>query len=226
MLEFVLYALFLGFMLSLVLIGPAFFLLIETSLTKGWKAAIALDAGVVLSDIVCIAAAYFGAKDLAIYIETHPSLFKIGGFIIMVYGGFMYKSKPALHINNAAVVSQNYFKTFVNGFLLNILNIGIVIFWFVIVGWVTITYPKNYEFFLFMGIALATFFSIDLSKIFLAKKFQERMSDELVYKIRKYIGIALLIFGFIIILKGFFSFQGIEIEGVLPANALNRLPNK
>lgn len=221
MIEFVLTALALGFMLSLVLIGPAFFLLIETSLTKGWKAAIALDAGVIVSDIVCIAVAYYGAKDLATYIETHPSLFKIGGFIIMIYGAFMYKSKPALHINNAAVVSHNYFKTFVNGFLMNMLNIGIVVFWFVIVGWVTITYPEDYEFLLFMGIALATFFGIDLSKIFLAKKFQERMSDKLVYKIRRYIGIALLIFGFIIILKGFYSFEGLEIEEVLPSAPFN-----
>lgn len=214
MIEFVLYAMLLGFMLSLVLIGPAFFLLIETSLTKGWRSAIALDAGVIIADLVCIVVAYYGAKDLATFIETHPSLYKIGGFIIMVYGGFMYFSKPALHINNSAVVSQNYIKTFVNGFLMNMLNIGIVIFWFVIVGWVTINYPKPVEFVLFMGIALATFFAIDLAKIFLAKRFQERMSDALVYKIRKFIGVALLIFGLIIVLKGFFSFE--KIEKVIP----------
>ena len=214
MVEFVLFAMLLGIMLSLVLIGPAFFLLIETSLTKGWKAAVALDSGVIVADLICIAIAYFGAKDLATYIETHPSLYKIGGFIIMVYGGFMYFSKPALHINNSAVVSQNYVKTFVNGFLMNILNIGIVMFWFVIVGWVTINYPKTFEFLLFMGIALATFFAIDMAKIFLAKKFQERMSDALVYRIRKFIGIALLIFGLVILLKGFYSFE--RIENVLP----------
>ena len=214
MIEFVLYAMLLGIMLSLVLIGPAFFLLIETSLTKGWRAAISLDAGVIFADLLCIAIAYFGAKDLANYIETHPSLYKIGGFLIMVYGGFMFFSKPALHINNAAVVSHNYVKTFVNGFLMNILNIGIVMFWFVIVGWVTINYPKTYEFVLFMGIALFTFFAIDLSKIFLAKKFQERLSDEIVYKIRKFIGIALLIFGLFILLKGFYSFD--KIEKVIP----------
>lgn len=219
MIELVLSALLLGCMLSLVLIGPAFFLLMETSLTKGWKAAIALDLGVILSDVICIAVAYYGAKDLAVYIETHPSLYRIGGFIIMVYGGYMIMSKPLLHINKSAVVSHNYFKTFINGFLMNILNIGIVIFWFVIVGWVTIAYQTKYEFLMFMGIALATFFAIDLSKIFLAKKFQEKMSDKLVYKIRKYIGIMLLTFGFVIILKGFISFDG--IEEVLPSNPMN-----
>lgn len=216
MIEFVLYAILLGVMLSLVLIGPAFFLLIETSLTKGWRAALTLDAGVLTADLLCILIAYYGAKDLSNFIETHPSLYKIGGFIIMVYGAYMYFSKPVLHVNKSYVVSHNYFKTFANGFLMNMLNIGIVIFWFVIVGWVTINYPKAYEFVLFMGIALITFLSVDLAKIFLAHKFKERLSDALVYKIRRILGIALLIFGLVILLKGFFSFD--KIEKVIPTS--------
>ncbi|MXV38719.1 LysE family transporter [Flavobacteriaceae bacterium Ap0902] len=214
MIEFVLYAILLGIMLSLILIGPSFFLLIETSLTKGWRSALALDAGVILADIVCIVFAYYGAKDLSIFIETHPGLYKIGGFLIMIYGGYMYFSKPVLHVDKSHVVSHNYFKTFANGFLMNLLNIGIVIFWFIIVGWVTIKYPKDYEFLLFIGIALLTFLGIDLAKIFLANKFKERMSDALVYKIRRVLGIALLIFGLVILLKGFFSFD--RLENVIP----------
>lgn len=214
MIELVLYALLLGVMLSLVLIGPAFFLLIETSLTKGWRAAITLDAGVIAADLLCIIIAYYGAKDMVAYIENHPSLYRIGGFIIMIYGAFMYISKPALHINKSAVVSHNYFKTFANGFLMNLLNIGIVIFWFVIVGWVTINYTEFYQFILFMGIAILTFLGIDLIKIFLAEKFQEKMSDALVYKIRKWIGVILFIFGLVILLKGFFSFD--HLDNVLP----------
>lgn len=210
----ILYAVLLGVMLSLVLIGPAFFLLIETSLTKGWKAAVTLDAGVVFADILCIVAAYYGAKDLVGYVETHPSLYKIGGFIIMVYGAFMFFSKPALHINNASVVSHNYIKTFFNGFLMNMLNIGIVVFWFAVVGSVTLKYPTTTEFILFMGIAIGTFIGIDLIKIFLAKKFQERVNDAMIYKIRKFVGIALVIFGFVILLRGFYAFD--EVNNVIP----------
>lgn len=208
-------ALSLGFMLSLVMIGPVFFLLIETSITKGWRAAIALDAGVVFADLICIILAYYGSKDIVQYIEMHPSLYKIGGFIIMVYGGMMFFSKPKLHINKDRLVSKNYIKTFFNGFLMNILNIGVVVFWFVVTGWVTLNYPGGEEFLIFIGIALLTFLSIDLLKIFLAHKFQSRLTDKLVYKIRKYIGVILVIFGFFILLKGFVSFN--TIEQVLPA---------
>lgn len=204
------HAIVLGFLLSLVLIGPVFFLLIETSLTKGWKSAIALDLGVVAADILVVLIAYFGSYDLVGMIQTHPSLYKIGGFIIFIYGLVMYFSKPPLHIKNDKLVDKNYFKTFLNGFLMNLINVGIVVFWFVIVSWITINYPARSDFFIFMGVALGSFFALDLVKIFLAKKLQERVTDNVVYKIRKIMGILLCIFGIIITLKGFFSFEHIE----------------
>lgn len=207
MIEMIFYAILLGISLSLILIGPAFFLLIETSLTKGWRSAIALDTGVIVADLICIAFAFFGSKDLIHYIQTHRSLYIIGGFIITIYGCYMFVSKPTLHINNEALVHKNYIKTFFNGFLMNILNIGIVIFWFIVVGWVNLNYTKNYEFVLFMGTALSVFFCIDLAKIFLARKFQKKMSDELVYKIRKVLGIILAIFGLVILIKGFIPIE-------------------
>ncbi len=43
-------AISIGFFLSFVL-GPVFFVLIETSITKGFRAAISLDLGVVLADV-------------------------------------------------------------------------------------------------------------------------------------------------------------------------------
>lgn len=216
MLEFILFAILLGISLSLVLIGPVFFLLIETSLTKGWKSAIALDLGVVFADLICICFAFFGSKDLVNFIENHRSVYILGGFIIMIYGGYMLVSKPKLHINNDALVGKNYLKTFVNGFLMNLLNVGVVVFWFIVVGWINLNYKETYEFVLFIAIALMVFLSIDLSKIFLARKLQDRLNDRMVYKIRKIIGGILIIFGFVILLKGFISFNSMEIENYLP----------
>ena len=51
-------------MLSLVFIGPIFFLLIETSFSRGPRHAFALDVGVVVADILCIVASYFASGDL------------------------------------------------------------------------------------------------------------------------------------------------------------------
>ena len=47
------WGIFLSFM-----IGPVFFILLETSIIKGFRAALVFDIGVVLGDIVFIAIAY------------------------------------------------------------------------------------------------------------------------------------------------------------------------
>ena len=212
--ELILSAILIGFLLSTILIGPVFFLLIETSIRKSWKSAVTLDLGVVAADILCIAAAYFGSKDFADYVTTHPQFYRIyiiAGFFVTIYGVFMFFSKPKLHLeNNSEVVSKNYLRTFFNGFVMNLLNIGVIVFWFVIVSSIMIQYPVPSDFVLYMGVVLITYFVIDLIKIFLAGKLQKRITDDMVFKIRKGVGVCLLVFGFIITLKGFGFFKEID----------------
>ncbi|RLZ06889.1 LysE family translocator [Faecalibacter macacae] len=214
--ELILSAILIGFVLSTILIGPVFFLLIETSIRKSWKSAVTLNLGVIAADILCIAAAYFGSKDFADYVTTHPKFYRIyiiAGFFVLIYGLFMYFSRPKLHIENEEqVVGNNYLRTFFNGFVMNLLNIGVIVFWFVIVSSIMIQYPEPKDFVLYMGVVLLTYFCIDLVKIFLAGKLQKRITDDMVYKIRKGVGICLLVFGIIITLKGFGFFKEIDRE--------------
>ncbi|MBF0597681.1 LysE family translocator [Faecalibacter rhinopitheci] len=212
--ELIFSAILIGFVLSTILIGPVFFLLIETSIRKSWKSAVTLNLGVVAADILCITAAYFGSKDFAEYITMHPKFYRIyiiAGFFVMVYGIFMYFSRPKLHLdNNDQVVSNNYIRTFFNGLIMNLLNVGVIVFWFVIVSSIMIKYPVPSDFITYMGVILITYFSIDLIKIFLAGKLQKRITDEMVFKIRKGVGFCLLVFGIIITLKGFGFFKEID----------------
>ena len=89
-------------------------------------------------------------------------------------------------------------------------NIGVIVFWFVIVSSITLKYTDPKEFLLYMGIVLLTYFGIDLAKIFLAGKLQKRITDDMVFKIRKGVGLCLLVFGIIITLKGFGFFKEID----------------
>lgn len=216
--ELVTSAILIGFILSLVLIGPVFFMLLETSVSRGWKAAITLNLGVITADVLCIFVAYYGSKDLALAIQNNPSIYIFGGFFILIYGLLMYVSKPNVKMRNVNVVNKNYFKTFMNGFLLNILNIGVIVFWFFIVSTVVIQYPKTEDTFLYMGIVLATFFCIDLGKIFLAQKVKDSFTVRRIFYLKKTIGFILIIFGIIVVLKGFGVFEQIDrqIENKLP----------
>lgn len=208
--ELITSAILIGILLSLILIGPVFFMLLETSVSRGWKAAIVLDLGVISADVFCILIAYFGSKDLALAIQNNPSIYIFGGFFILIYGLIMFISKPNFKMRNLNLVNQNYFKTFMNGFLLNILNIGVIVFWFFIVSTIVIQYPREEDTLLYMGIVLATFFIIDLGKIFLAQKVKDSFTVRRIFWFKKTIGFILMIFGIIVVMKGFGAFDKID----------------
>lgn len=208
MLELIFYAIGLGIMLSLVFIGPVFFLLIETSLSRGPKHALALDFGVVAADILCIVAAYFSSQDIIQIIDQYPSFYRISAFIIFIYGIFMLVSRTKMHLSGEkTLISQNYFKTFLNGFLLNILNIGVVLFWLGTVVSIRKNYPDTGLFLLYISIVILTYLGIDLLKIYLAKLFQKKLNEQVANKIRKGVGVILLIMSGFIFLQSFDKFN-------------------
>lgn len=204
MVEVIFSAIGTGVLMSLFLIGPVFFLLIETSLTKGHRSAVVLDFGVICADVLCIAVAYYGSQDIEIYIKDHPAFYRIGGFIVMIYGLYMILSKCNPQINENQLVTTNYFKTFINGFLLNLVNVGVVAFWISTVLLIRTQFGnRNFNFFLFMSVTLITFVAIDLCKIFLAQSFKSKLTNDLVKKIKKIMGVLLVIFGIIFFLRSF-----------------------
>ncbi len=208
MLELILSAVGLGFMLSLVFIGPIFFLLIETSFSRGPKHAIALDVGVISADILCIVAAYYTSTDIVNLIDKHPGFYRITALIIFVYGIFMMVSKTKMHIpGEEKLINQNYLKTFINGFLLNLLNVGVILFWLVTVISVRNQYPRKCDFLLYLAIVIVTYLAIDLFKIFLAKQFHDRLTQSVANRIRKIVGVILILFSIFIFMQSFKKFN-------------------
>jgi len=70
------------------MIGPVFFVLLETSIKKGVRAAIAFDIGVLLSDLLYILIAlnfYFEVQNLTEG-ENQHILKIIGGSLFILYG--------------------------------------------------------------------------------------------------------------------------------------------
>ncbi len=208
MFELIFSAIGLGFMLSLVFIGPIFFLLIETSFSRGPKHAIALDLGVISADVLCIIAAYYTSADLVYLIDKHPGFYRITALIILVYGIFMMVSKTKMHIRGEErLISQNYIKTFINGFLLNLLNVGVILFWLVTVISVRNQYPDHNDFLLYLAIVILTYLAVDLFKIGLAKQFHDKLTQNIANKIRKVVGIILIIFSVFIFMQSFKKFN-------------------
>lgn len=221
MLELIFSAIGLGLMLSLVFIGPVFFLLIETSLSRGVKHALSLDFGVIVADILCIVAAYFSSQDIIQIIDQYPSFYRISALIIFIYGIFMILSKTKMHISGEkSLINQNYWKTFLNGFLLNILNVGVVLFWLVTVIFVRKTYPENGLFLLYILVVILIYLGIDLAKIYLAKQFYSKLNEQVANKIRKGVGFILLVLSIVIFLQSFETFN--QLDKNLEKKGLNK----
>ncbi len=196
----------LGITLSF-LIGPVFFVLLETGATKGARAAIVLDLGVIFADILFIAIAFLGSYKLMTQLANHPALYSLGGMIMMVYGiiTIIRKSTKESLENKTEleIPKNNYLGLFVKGFLLNFINIGVLAFWLAMIVIFTPKLDFNvFRIIAFFGGILTGYFLVDLAKIFLAKQFKSKMTRERVIHIRKVIGIVLLIAGIYLIYEG------------------------
>jgi len=216
MLEDVQAAIPLGFFLSFM-IGPVFFVLLETSALKGFRAAIAFDLGVILADILFIAGAYFSSFQLLENLSNQPGLYVFGGVILLVYGiTILIKKEPKtkeVRTDRTVKVNKGYLGLFVKGFLLNFINIGVLVFWLgiiIIVGPSVENNPKRIL--VFFGTMVLAYFITDVFKILLAKQLKRKLTPKRIHFIKKGLGIILIICGLVMIIKGFLPKDRFNIE--------------
>ncbi|MBP6072245.1 MAG: LysE family transporter [Flavobacterium sp.] len=193
-------------------IGPVFFVLLETSITKGFRAALIFDLGVVFADFVFILIAYFSTNQILQKLKDDPGLFIFGGAIMLSYGVVAYikekknyTKKLEEDIDEDNIQKNNYLGLFFKGFLLNFINIGVLAFW---MGIIIVFGPKlNMEpnrISLFIASIIVTYFIVDIIKMMVAKQLKSRMTPYNIYKIKRVISIILMIFGGFLMAQGFF----------------------
>ncbi len=193
-----------GFFTAFIM-GPIFWVLLETSITKGFKAAVAFDLGVMFADVCFIGICYLGSFQLLEDEQNKQGLFVLGGTILLLYGLFSWinrakKNKENLDIQES---KENYFGLAAKGFAINILNVGVFIFW----GGVTIVSSpasgKSFtSFVLFFSIVLLSYFITDLLKISVANRFKSLLTGKGIVIVNSIVSLILVISGVVLILKG------------------------
>jgi threonine/homoserine/homoserine lactone efflux protein len=209
-------ALIIGFFMAFM-IGPVFFMLIQTSILKGARAAIVFDLGVIIGDLTFILIAYYGSRPLLEKIKDDPRLFFIGGLVLVIYGLITYfnKENKKEALESAKIIEvpikNNYLKLFLKGYFLNFINIGVLAFW---LGTVLVIGPAlkmdQTAIFWYFGTILISYFVTDLGKIVLAKKLKNKMTPRVIYRVKKIMGIILIICGVFLMLKGFIPSEKID----------------
>ena len=204
----------LGFILSFM-IGPVFFVLLETSALKGFRAALVFDTGVILADILFITIAYFSSYQLLENLSNQPGLYVFGGVILLIYGITIFFKHGSGRTSKLPLKSKSsdYVSLIVKGFLLNFINIGVLVFWLgviIIVGPSLDNEPSRIR--VFFITMLLSYFITDLFKILLAKQLKKKLTGSRIRVIKKGIGIILIVCGIVLIVKGFLPSDRFDIE--------------
>ncbi|NDB33885.1 MAG: LysE family translocator [Flavobacteriia bacterium] len=216
-----------GLLLSLM-IGPVFFLLLEISITRGFKSAIIFDLGVILSDLFYVFISLFFAYQLKAIgsLKNNLLLSVIGGGLFLAYGIYNLWFKKIKITAEETLSSENMeleedttlleikrqkkdnLWLFLKGFTLNLLNPGVVIYWLAIVakGFDLVENHDGYgHIYVFIGIVLTVFFGFDCLKAYLANKLKPLVTVKLLKALNITIGVAFLSTGVFLIVRQLFK---------------------
>ncbi len=202
MIEPVLSGVTFGLLLAIML-GPVFFTLLQTSLHEGFKAGVHLALGVLISDATLISICYFFASQLNKLDNFNVTMGWVGGILLIGFGifNFFRKIKVKEVDDNKKTVHAKFM---LKGFLLNIINPAVLLFWIGIVSVVSIKehYTRTHEMMFFSSL-LSTVFLTDLLKSYVANRIKNLLKPEVMLWINRIIGIVLVAFGLNMILKIF-----------------------
>lgn len=209
MVQLIFKAIVTGFILS-IMIGPVFFVLLETSIKKGVRAALAFDFGVLLSDCLYIMIAYLFYSEVQDLTKGGDQYIVriIGGILFIAYGtaNFFKKTKEIRKDAQGNMVKDDsdYKMLMLKGFLLNFANPLVVFYWFSVLALAEKTEGvTTAPVFTFLVIILITFFGFDVLKILGAKRLRPLVTDSLMKGLNRLIGIVFVGFGIFLIIQGY-----------------------
>lgn len=210
----------LGFAIS-ASAGPAAFSVIQTGIQRGKWYGVSMALGILLSDVTLISVCLLGLSSF-INQPTYKLYFGIiSGIILILYGINTFLTKPKDPNEKEQEFrekqkSMNILKKYmgpnaswpvylIKGYLINLLNPFILIFWLTAVGTVGATASDNevmYSIVFFSG-TLSIIFSCDVLKAYLGYKIKGFINYKVSKNINKVVGIILAVCGIVLIIRTF-----------------------
>ncbi len=185
-----------------ILVGPLVFALIQAGVERGLRAGTMIGFGIWFSDLLFILAVYYGFTYVQAVTEwEHFELIVgIAGGIILIFTGIYTLVSKTPDINKSKKITGTYLALWIKGFIINTLNPFTVFFWVLVMT--TVVADNEYtsqQSFLFFGGILGTIMITDSLKVILAKKLRHYLEIHHLKYVRKITGIALIIFGLVLI---------------------------
>lgn len=214
--SFLMWAILIGLFLAVIVnMGPAFITLVQTSLHRGARSAAWFAIGVILNDAMVVSLCILTSVQVVMRSQFEASLACIGaGIILLLFGIFTYRrkvkgreemiEKRSQEIMKNASDKPAWFVFLGKGFVLNILNPFVWIFWFSAVAMVAGNMGGNkLSTIVFFGIVLGTTLAMELLKAWGAARLKKFLNPERTEVMNKVAGILLMLCGvYFIIFRG------------------------
>ncbi|MBO7617832.1 MAG: LysE family transporter [Bacteroidales bacterium] len=214
--SFVIWAVVIGLFLSLIVnMGPAFITLVQTSLHRGFRTAAWFISGVILNDAMIISLYILTSVQVVMRSELEVTLFSIGaGVILVLFGIFTFRrkveekesliEKRTNEILEKKEDKPSWLLMLGKGFVINLLNPFVWIFWFSAVAVVAGSMGgRKVNTIVFFAIILGTTLTLELLKAWGAAKLKVFFNPKRTTIMNRCAGILLVVCGiYFIFLKG------------------------
>jgi threonine/homoserine/homoserine lactone efflux protein len=217
--SFLFWAILIGLFLSVVVnMGPAFITLIQTSLHRGFGSAAWFATGVILNDAMVVSICVLSSVQVVMRSSREAALACIGaGIVLLLFGIFTYRKKVEDRQEREEYMEKRanevlkkqedkpaWFVFLAKGFVLNILNPFVWIFWFSAVAMVAGNMGGNkVSTIVFFAVILGTTLLMELLKAWGAAKLKKFLNADRTVIINKVAGGLLMLCGaYFIIFKG------------------------
>jgi len=218
----ILHPLFEGLILGVtvaITLGPAMFALLQTSVKHGVKIGIFLALGIFSSDLALVVGCYFGASRIVTDPRYHLWLGLLGGVVMLIVGFYTFFKKVPLTeqveaINEIKVRRPSPLAYFFKGFVLNIANPFLWVFWITSVLAINATYGGDQKAVaMFFTGTLAMVLMTDILKCILANKIKVLGNPQVKLWMNRIVGILFMIFGAFVITGSLLEyFRGISLQ--------------
>ena len=193
----------LGLLLA-ISVGPIVFTVIKQSLVNGHRGGLAFIAGISLSDILLVifSNVFTGLFDI---LKAHKRGLSVVASIFLILAGIFYiffKKVKEIDENdrNNALETHEYTKLLVSGFIMNLFNPGIIVFWLTTAT--SFARDTLRQRIIIFATALLIALAADIFKVMLAGKIRDRMTHKNLQLASRINGFVLVAFGVLIILFG------------------------
>lgn len=197
-----------------MMIGPVFFVLLETSIRKGVRAALTFDLGVLISDVFYILIAYLFFSEVSSLSqgENEGILKMVGGVFLLLYGLITFFKTPKEHTekfsSKSGFTRKDYIMLFVKGLILNMSNPMVIFYWFSVMtlGAKSETEADfSTQMLIYISVLLTVFFCIDVLKIIGAKSLRPFINKAVLKSLSRITGAILFLFGIVLLFQGILS---------------------